>query len=269
MYQIKPINKNRNFFNSRLFKTLIIFFLVFAFVFVVSSSSFMSSVISQSLFPLFKVGGYFYKTVNFIPKFLSDKNMLIEENKNLLDNLENNRILAVDYEAIKHENLELRETLKLRVSENLIVSRIIARPPQIPLDSLFIDKGAKDFINDKNLVLAGERALIGKIVKVTKNNATVALNSFPDIVSFGYLERTNEPIEITGIGGGSMQTKVPIDFDIILHDYVITSNSFTYMLARVEVIEENQSAGSKNILMSLPLDISKIKTVFIESNYLE
>lgn len=262
IFQIK--HTKQNLFGGSFFKILAILLLIFAVVFVFSFFNSARSLVSNVLSPFFKTGNYFYANLDQIPNFFSDKNKLMEENAGLLSQLENLRLDIADYESIKSENKQLREDLKIKPVGNFITSSILAKPPQIPLGSLFIDKGTVDRINNGDLVLASEKVLIGKIAKVTKNRATVALNSFAGVTTYGFVERTNESLEIKGVGGGGIEVKVPIDFDIALGDKIMTAHSSAYLVAVVGAIEEDKSSGFKNVLMSLPVDVSKIDIVFIE-----
>lgn len=262
IFQIK--NTKQNLFGGSFLKILAILLLIFAVVFVFGFFSSARSLVSNVLSPFFKTGNYFYNSIGQVPNFFSNKNKLMDENNKLSAEIENLNLKIADYESIKSENQKLREDLKLKPIGNFITASIVAKPPQIPLDSLFLDKGAADGIKKGDLVLAGERVLIGKIIEISKNKSTVVLNSFAGATTYGFVGRTNESLEIKGKGGASMEAKVPIDFDIALGDKIMTADSFQYLTAVVGSIEEDKSSGFKNVLMSLPVDVSKIDIVFIE-----
>ncbi len=263
IYQIKHTNHKQNFFGRNV-KALAVFLLIIIVVFIFSASNPLNSFVTNIFSPLLKFGGHFYEIVFQVPQSFSDKNKILEENKTLLQQMENMRISLIDHEFIKSENDRLRQELGLRPAGKIIGAEVIAKYPQIPLDSLLIDRGATDSLNNGDLVLVGERVLIGKVAKVSKNMATVVLSSFPDVVSYVYVERTNEPLEIKGIGGGSMQARVPIDFDIAVGDKILLQSSRAYITAVVGAVEENHQSGFKNVLMSLPTNIAKTGVVFIE-----
>ena len=261
-FQIK--HTKQNLFGRSFFKILIIFVLVLVLVLFFNIFDSSRSLVSNFFYPFLKTGDYFYKSVNQIPNFFSSKNKLMQENKSLSDQIENDHLSLIDYESIKLENEKLREVLKIKPVGNFITTNIIAKSPQIPLDSLFLDKGSDDGLSIGDFVLSSERILVGKIVKLSKNRATVALNSFAGVVSFGYVDRTNEPIEIKGNGGGNIEAKVPIDFDVIGGDKITLSGPINFFVAVVGVVETDQSSGFKNVLMSLPVDISKTNVVFTQ-----
>lgn len=259
MFQIK--SSRPNFLKRNYMK---IFSLLFGLALIVSVLSLTDSFVSDFFSVFFKTGDSFYKGANQIPQTFSSKEDLIDQNKILLDQLENYRLDLIDYEIVKNENLKLREILNIKPTGNFITALVIARSPQIPLDSLFLNVGTKDGVNQGDWVLAGERILIGKIVEVSKNKSTVALNSFAGMISFGFVSRTGESIELKGVGGVGMEAKVPIDFDIVVGDKILISGSFSYFAATVGALEEDKSSGFKNALLSLPVNMSKVNVVFIE-----
>lgn len=264
MYQIKPTNKKQWWLGGNFFKMLLLAILVVVCFFVFNNQLFGGQLASTMLTPFFKAGDYFYQHLSYIPNIFSDKNKLLEEKLELLGAVENLRIAEMSYQSLKTENEQLRKELGLKPSKDSIAASIIGRPPQVPLDTLLLDKGSDDLVGTGDFVLANGRVLIGRIVKLNKQNATVALDSSSSVVSRGFLERTREPLEIRGFGGGGMQVKVPIDFDIVVGDKVIVANSLNYIAAIVGVVENNDSSGFKNVLLSLPSDVSKLQTVFIE-----
>jgi len=262
-FQIKSVRQKQKFSGKNFFKMLPVFFLAVICAFIFSFPDISRSLALEILSPFFKTGDFFYNNLGRVPVFFSDRNKLITENEKLLNELEDNHIEAADYESIKYENQRLRKELGVKPIGNFITASIIAKFPQIPLDSLILDKGIEDGVNDEDLVLVSERILVGKIAKASKNKATVILNSSVGAVFSGYVARTDEPLEVKGDGGGSIKSKVPIDFDITVGDKIMVDNSVAYLAAIVGVIEEDRSSGFKNVLMSLPVDISKINVAFV------
>jgi cell shape-determining protein MreC len=263
-YQIKHTNNKQWWLNSNFLKIALLSVSAVICFFVFNGQTLGGQFATTALAPFFKTGNYFYKNLFHIPKIFSDKNELLQENAQLLSSLEDMRVNEINYQSLKIENEQLRKELGLRPSKDSIPASIIARPPQTPLDSLVVDRGADDLVRVGDLVLVGGKVLIGRVAKVFSDTSTIALDSSSSSVSQGFLERTGEPLTIKGFGGGGMQVKVPIDFDILVGDKVILANSINYVVAVVGVVEANDSSGFKNILLSLPTDISKIQTVFIE-----
>lgn len=236
-----------------------IFVAVLFFVFVSKSAH---SLITDFFVPFFKIGNFFYVNFEKFPKFFSDKNYLIAKNDALSEELNRVRLVDINLEILKEENRRLRKELELKPNFDFIASTVIAKPPQIPMDSLFLDKGTNDGLKLGDQVFLSENILIGRIVLISDKTATVATNSSANFLSFGYVFRTEESLEIRGAGGGFMEAKVPIDFDIKENDKIINQGSASYLIAIVSSIEEDKSAGFKNILMSLPISLDKINIAF-------
>lgn len=263
IYQIK--HTKRGISGGFFLKIFTVFFLIIVFVFLVGFFGPVRSLVLEIFSPFLKTGNYFHEVFGYIPKFFSDKNKLIEENNQLLSEIENDSIKKINCESIDYENQKLREELGLKPTVSFKAVSVIAKPPQIPLDSLFLDKGAADQIKNGDFVLVADRVLIGKIVKTSQNRSTVALNSFADVVSYGFVARTKEPLEIKGVGGGNMEAKMPINFDIIVGDNIMLGNSFDYLVAVVGMVENDELSGFKNILMYLPVNVPQISRVFVVS----
>lgn len=233
-------------------------------VVVILISGFVRSTLTSILYPVFSFGGLLNDSVGVVPKFFGSTGELISENEKLSLELEKLKGLVLDNEAIKLENEELRRQIKLIPNPESISSFIVSRPPQVPLDTLLIDKGESDGVYvDKN-VLAGDRVFLGNVVRSLKNQSVVSLSSFAGTVSYGFVSRTNEQIEFKGIGGGAMQSIVPIDFDVEVGDKIMKNGSLYYLAGIVSIIEENSSSGFKNVLISLPVNVSNTHIVFVE-----
>lgn len=264
IYQIKHTNNRQNFWGNKFFRLFLVCFLTVCLVFVFSVSKNLRSFTTDSFSGIFGFGDYFNQLFLQTPKNFSSKVSLIEENIQLSDQLETMRISLIDHETIKEENKRLHLELGLKPDGNFISSKIVARPPQIPLDSLFLDRGVRDGVAEGDLVLVGERVLIGKVVEASGNTSTVALSSFPDFISYGHVERTGEVLEVVGVGGGSMKARVPIDFDVEMNDKIILESGRAYTLAIVGSVESNSASGFKDLLMLLPFNIAKTRVVFLE-----
>jgi rod shape-determining protein MreC len=258
-------HSKRGFFGTNFSKTSAVISAIVVLILIFSIFGSVRSLASGALAPFFKIGNYFYSTFGHLPKFFSDKSQLITENEKLANELEQNRLDLAVLESVKYENGKLREELQMKPEGKFLTVAITARSPQIPLDTLLLNEGTEAGINLGDSVLAGGRTFIGKIAKVSWNTSIVSLNSFADSVSYGYVARTNEPIELKGAGGG-LEARVPIDFDITVGDKIMSGGSVDCLIAVVGAIEEDRSSGFRNVLLSMPVPVSKINFVFIRSN---
>ena len=253
------IKQNKpSFFSKKILAAIV--FVVLALIIILVRP--VQDIGSFVLSPFFAIGDSFSGTVRNAPENLKSRTELLTELQNLEEELERLRIDRESLEALTFENKSLRMSLSLRPAATAQAAEVIARPPQIPFDTLMIDRGKDDGLESGNLVLAGDRVLLGKLGKVSQNFSIVILNSFGQTSLSGSLTRTGEALEMRGTYGG-MEAEVPIDFDIEIGDIVITEHASSYTTAIVGSVEENKSSGRKLALLSLPVPISKVKIVFI------
>lgn len=242
--------------------------IIIATIFVLSNSSqALHRVVTNMLAPLFEVGGFFYDNFFYLPKFFTDKNALIEQNNKLSAEIEKLQSGLIDVKLIKFENDELKSALRINKNSNFIVASVVSRAPQITMDTVFLDKGDNENIKVNDLVLLSERLLVGKIINTSSHQSTVLLNSFAGTKSFGLIERTGEMVELLGQGGGAMRTTVPIDFDILIGDEVITEGVPAYLIAVVSSTVEDKVSGFKEVFFSYPIKVSKVRMLFIKSMF--
>lgn len=252
-------NRWRSLTSFRIFSVGIIIIVLF-FIFISGSAR---SLAIDFFVPFLKIGNFFHINFNKLPKFFIEKNHLIAENNVLSEKLNQVNLVYASLEVLKEENQKLRNELGLKPHFSFITAAVIARPPQIPMDSLLLDRGSDDGLKLGDQVFLSENILIGRIALISSKTATIAMTSSADFISYGYVSRTEESFEIKGAGGGFMEANVPIDFDIKENDKIISQGSADYLIAVVSSVEEDKSAGLKSVLMSLPINFDKIRVAFV------
>ncbi len=231
-------------------------------VFVIGSGS-VKSVFNPLAIPLLSAGDGFYKFVNIVPNWFRGKAALIQEIATLNEKLVSMSFNEADFTALNYENKRLREELLIQPKESFLRASVIARSPQVPLDSVLINKGSGDGVVAGDLVLVSEHSLAGKVAEVNGGTSVVALSSSSNNSFVGIVARTGEAVEVKGVGGGNLSTRTPIDFDIQTGDSLLISQGSNYMVAVVGLVESDVSGGAKNSLMSLPFNIGTLETVFV------
>ena len=262
IYQLKP-NENRKNRLADVRNRFVLPIGILVITILISSSSLGQSVVGL-FYSVIKVGNQLYENVPFVPKFVSDRSDLVKENKNLFEEIERLRLELADYETVAEENGRLYAELGLRPKTDFIGAKIVAKSPQVTLDTILIDKGDADGIKKSNIVLASDRVMIGKVAEVSNNDSIVALSSISSSVLYGYVERTGEPLSVEGIGGGGMRSRVPIDFDINETDKIVFEGSQIFLAGTVASMEEDRAVGFKEVFLSLPASVAKIRFVFVE-----
>ena len=261
-YQVKHVKKSG--FGGKFFKLIAVLALTAAGL-ALLSTHLVNGAVSSVFSPFFKAGNYFYDTLQSVPKFFSSKADLLHENQSLREEINKSHMNALDYRALTSENAMLREALQMKPEAGEVTAGVLAKPPQTLSGLLILDRGSKDGLTVGDEVFISEKVMIGQISEVTDNRSVLTLNSFGGVVSYGAVDRTGAPLELKGAGSGSLEARVPIDFDIVEGDIVVRSGPTTAVIAVVGAVEKDDHLGVQDVFLSMPTDISKVNVVFVRT----
>jgi cell shape-determining protein MreC len=239
-----------------------IFFVIFL-AYLIGVLSPVKNFFSNKLEPLFTFGNSIYSSLDIMPDWFKSKQSLIEKIANLEKEVEDLNLRESDYVALSYENNRFRMESAMSLNDDFLRTSVISRFPQTPFDTILIDKGANDSVNVGDLVLASERSFVGVVGEVYPDYSIVFLNSSKNYKTEGILGRTGEILEVRGSGSNNIISEVPLDFDIMEGDSIVVSYSSNFTLAVVGSVEEDVSLGIKKVIMSLPVNVSKVETVYI------
>lgn len=214
------------------------------------------------LSPIFDAGSHLNRVFRVLGGNFADEAGVMAQNERLQDELAKLKLSLIDYKILQNENNQLRQSLSLTPGSDFFAIKIVARPPQTPADTLILGAG-KDFglVRD-SLIFASEGVLVGRVVELSQDRAIMRFSSFPDTVINGYLLRTQEFLEVRGSGGGSLESVVPIDFDIKVNDEIVMEDTEDAVFAIVRSVETYEAAGFKRVLFSLPLNMNHNHILF-------
>jgi len=165
-------NQNLNSFGIKVFYLFLIIILILFFSFALKPvRSFFYSV-SEPVQKYFWSKGL--ENSRLFSGFFNFKRLKIE-NKSL--EKENQLFLSriVEIDELREENKKLRETLNLGLAEDfkLLEANILSR--DIVKDFIVINKGTKDGIKEKMVIINYQKVLVGQIDKVYKNSSRIQL----------------------------------------------------------------------------------------------
>ena len=255
--------KHKDRYPGPLIKLILKIFAVLVVSFILLEFGGVGNLASRLSLPAVSLGDGFYKFTHKLPNWFITRNSLIEKIDLLEYELENARLLALDSTAIGYENKKLREDFAINIDEEFVRAKVIARPPQIPFDSVMINSGENDGLEVGDLVVVQSRLLVGFISKVEANTATVSLSSSNGNSFHGLVERTHEALEIIGVSGNNFASRTLSDSDIKEGDRIIISGDSDLLLAIVGSVENYEPISTKNIIMTLPFNINTLYSVFV------
>lgn len=188
---------------------------------------------------------------------------LREENKELYFENLNQQVLKGQIKELKEElGLEERD-------EEYSLSRVIARPPVTPFDSLTINTSGNERVEKGQRVLAAETVEIGRVSSVKKTSAVISLYT-----SAG----TRTPVEINGdgplviaegAGGGSFILHVPRSFDVKKGDLLTRPGKETTVLGIIEGVEKSETDAFSLVRARLPINMFEVSWVYTENSSTE
>lgn len=149
------------------------------------------------------------------------------------------------------------------ISSRRVLSRVLARPPRTPYDTLVLDQGSARNISLGAPVIGPGGFAIGTIEEVSGSSSLARLLSAPGRESDGLVGDARTPITLTGEGGGAFITHVPKDTLIQEGDVVrsLLLGGMPYAEVRAIVLKEREP--TMTVYLSLSLNFFETEWVYI------
>lgn len=210
--------------------------------------------------PVWKVADSLGSSVFSIPSYFSSKAGLSAQNRKLQQDLSASQASVLDRNQLYEENLALKERMGRIAVPNSALASVLLRPPEVPYDTLLIDIGEDADIEVGDKVASHGTLLIGKITEVGAHFARVTLFSSPNEKYNGFL-RGNIPVEVVGIGGGSLMMQVPYEAKVKVGDLVTLPSIESNTASVVEHIEPGQGDSAVTAYLRLPVNQLELRFV--------
>lgn len=205
-YRHNSINK------KRIGKIILAVFV--AYIAVVVLRGLIGGVVSITNNSVLNLSFWLFDSEGSFPAYFRNRNELVEEINGLKAELSVLAASNITIKNLQHENVELRHMVHSSSSPRVLAS-VIARPPQLPHDSLLLDVGETDGVPEGAVVYLGRDKAIGVVVRVFSHSSLAKLVSSPKTVSTVYIVGPNIYTSAVGMGGGILQVNVPqgVTFD--------------------------------------------------------
>lgn len=205
--------------------------------------------------------------VNDIVYLFKNKKNLLLENEKIKEENSNLKIRMIDYQILKDENNKLKELLgRIPSKHNFILGSILSKPNNSPYDTLVIDIGENDDIQEGLMVYINGNVPIGIIDKVYPKTALVLLYSNPGKVTDGVIEGSNINVSLTGRGGGNFEMSIPFEIVVSNGTMITLPDIESEVLAIVEEDISNPTDPIKKIILRSPVNIQNEKWVEVKKN---
>ncbi|HHY45676.1 MAG TPA: rod shape-determining protein MreC [Firmicutes bacterium] len=172
----------------------------------------------------------------------------------------------------KAENDRLRRLLGFREAAPYatVAARVIGRDPSRLSSTLLIDKGQKDGVA-KDMAVITFGGLVGRVISVTANTATVLPVIDPRSAVGGIIYRTRDLVLVEGYAGSPglcMLKPLSSDADIVAGDQVLSSGlggvfPKGLLVGRVVEVTKGKYSVGKVALVEPDVDFSKLEEVLV------
>jgi len=192
--------------------------------------------------------------------FLRLKKQLAAENAALKK--ENKRLVLRDAQLrlLSAEYARLSELLGRRSDASFVTGRVLVRPPVSLYDTLVIDVGEGDGVEEGDFVL-GEELVIGTVVRTQNNTSLVQLFSASGVRIQVQVGSEHIPVEAVGKGSGNFSARLPRDATINRGDFVTIPELGARLFSTVEEIRTEATDPFQTLLFRIPLSISTLDFV--------
>jgi rod shape-determining protein MreC len=199
----------------------------------------------------------FFATISEIDNLRSEYAALQEENQLL--RTENSRL-----QATRRENDQLTGLLQLQagLDHETVAATVIAREPAEFRRSVTIDRGSDVGISAGDVAIAAGGALVGRVVTVGPNYATITLLTDGSSLVIGQLATTAATGEVVGdLAGALNMTKIDSAVPVQLGDEVVT--------AGIELAGGIRSPYPKGLLIGQVIDVRRDANSVVQTAFLE
>jgi len=247
------------------FVIILLVFLTLSFFGFIFSNFFRGVGVTLST-PVWLVSNSIKNSFGKVGQFFIFKSNLIEENKELTQEVEQLRLKVFDYDVLLKENENLKNSLGRAINSEYIFAKVLSKPPTSPYDTLILDVGSKDGVILGGKVYLSDNVIIGLIKNVTPRTSLVELFSSGSQKIEVVVLRTGVTFNVAGTGGGNLQLEVPKDTDILWGDTFVYPGLKTSIIGSVYYIDSSSQGSFKTVYARLVSNIFEIKSVFIEKD---
>lgn len=209
----------------------------------------------------------FENKIKFTTAFLHSRTSLVNENKKLRADIENNQAKLLRFETLQREHDELlTEFNRSPFAGKVVLGNVLSKPPQSPYDVLVVDVGSGHGVVAGNQVYGVGGLPLGRVQETTKTSAKIVMFSSVGEETQVVGGRTSSAFTLVGTGGGNLETQVSQDTDIVIGDTVVLPQFGGNIVASVVAVDTSVASSFKRILFRVPVNVFDIRWVEILKN---
>jgi len=256
------MNYHRNNKNKK--RGIIATLFVLALIFVYFHKPILHKISSTASFiyiPVMKADNGIRNTASPVFSFFESKQKLKKENDVLKSELIALELASISSKLLAEENRLLKEMMGRFSEKEFTLAAVISKPNHSPYDTLILDVGEKNGIEENSLVMSVDTFAIGTISEVYGKSSKVTLFSNPGNIMQVLVGTEAIPAEAKGKGGGNFEITLPRDLIVREDDVVAIPEMDINILGTVGDIKKDPNDSFQAILFRTPVNISELKWV--------
>ncbi|MBU1179163.1 rod shape-determining protein MreC [Patescibacteria group bacterium] len=191
-----------------------------------------------------------------------NKKELQQENDSLKQKVAEMESEKLFSEVILKENDEIKGVFSRSSDREFILAYVLSRPGYGIYNSLVIDAGFKQGVEEGMRVTAFGTVLLGYVSEVAPNASKVKLVSYPEEETNVFVGNNISAIAY-GVGGENLSVVLPQDINVSAGDKITSLGNSPLFLGVVEKIIKEPADPFQNIIFRLPLNIQEITRVYL------
>jgi hypothetical protein len=197
-----------------------------------------------------------------IPSFVRDRaalsNQIAELRQTLIERSYDQNTIT----ALQAENAQL-EALLGAEGERRHVANVLAKPGTVPFDTVVIDRGSNDGIQERAPVYIGDSVAIGYVEKVFPETSVVVLVTSPGMESTVYVLGPNIYTTAVGQGGGVLRVGVPQGIELAEGNTVIIPAISSAIFGAVVAVDSEPARPEQYGFVTLEAALSTLYVVSV------
>ncbi len=196
--------------------------------------------------------------------YFASKKTLATENENLRSKLALFELQKIEYDALAKENTLLKESFGRQSGRDLVLARILSKPPISPYDTLALDAGLSHGIALGSVVYTPAGGAVGVVGDISSTKSFVTLFSNAGTETELVSVRTGTHFTVRGEGGATLRVDVPKDTDIVWGDVFALPHIDPSIVGSVYHIDTESENAFKEVYIRFPGNIWNSTYVLVE-----
>lgn len=215
--------------------------------------------------PIFSSNNWAARSLNSVGGFFRTKSYLIRENESLKNQVSLFQVVTAERDFFKTESTRLEELMgRIDIESPMVMARVLSKPDYSPYDTVVIDIGTKEGAKPGDFIFADETTILGELREVYGESSTAVLYSSSREKIEVLIGTKSLAGESVGLGGGTMQIKLPRDTGVAAGDIVQVAKKTNKILGTVSTLTTSASDSFEWALLRSPINISELRYVFVE-----